>query len=145
MAKRMTALQRQYFAPRAPAAIVVAAPRRAPARRRAAPKRRARGRRRGGGLTLGGGGILGHAMGGALYGFAVKQGWIDKLPAIPVLGRTGTAALLLNEAAKRGMMSQFTRPAANAAAVLAGYQLGNEGSIHGDDDASPDSDDGYGG
>lgn len=135
MAKRraMTALQRQYFAPRAPATLVVAAPRRAPARRRAAPKRRAR--RRSGGLSLGGGGLLGHALGGALYGFAVKSGWIAKLPAIPVLGRTGTAALLLNEAAKRGMMSQFTRPAANAAAVLAGYQLGNEGTIQGDEDA----------
>lgn len=75
-------------------------------------------------------------LGGALFGHAVKAGWVDKLPAIPIVGRTGTAAFLLDAAAKRGMMSSVTRPAANAAAVLAGYQLGTEGSIHGD--ASPD-------
>lgn len=85
------------------------------------------------------GGILNHMLGGALFGYAVKSGWVDKLPAVPVIGRTGTAALLLNEMAKRGMLSQFTRPAANAAGVLAGYQLGSEGAIHGD--ASPDAED----
>lgn len=129
----MTALQRQYFAPRAPAAIVVRTRSSAPA------KRRRRGRRRASSLSLGGNGIFSHMLGGAVYGFAVKQGWVDKLPSIPVIGRTGAAALVLNEMAKRGMMSSLTRPAATAAAVLAGYQLGNEGAIHGD--ASPD---GYG-
>lgn len=89
------------------------------------------------------GGIVGHMVGGAAFGFAVKQGWVDRLPAVPVIGRTGLAAILLNEAAKRGMFSQVTRPASVAAACLAGYQLGSEGSIHGEDPSmyGPDIDD----
>ena len=73
------------------------------------------------------------AIGGALYGFAVKQGWVEKLPAIPLVGRTGTAAILLHFWAKRGG-GDMVRKAATAAAVIAGYQLGSQGTITGDDE-----------
>jgi hypothetical protein len=73
------------------------------------------------------------AVGGALYGFAVKQGLIDKLPAIPVLGRTGTAAILLDYWSRHGG-GQLAHRAARAAAAIAGYQLGHEGKISGSDE-----------
>lgn len=72
------------------------------------------------------------AIGGALYGYAVKSGIVDKLPAIPVLGRTGTAAILLDYWARHGG-GQLAHRAARAAAAIAGYQLGHEGKISGDD------------
>lgn len=71
-------------------------------------------------------------LGGALYGAAVKAGLVAKLPEIPLLGRTGTAALLLDYWARHGG-GQLVHNAARAAAVLAGYQLGAEGKITGDD------------
>lgn len=77
------------------------------------------------------GGLVGHAMGGALFGFAVKSGYVAKLPAIPVIGRTGTAAILLHYFSKHGG-GQLASKAAMAAAVLAGYQLGHEGAVTGD-------------
>lgn len=83
-------------------------------------------------------------VGGGLYGLLVKHGMIDKLPAIPVLGRTGTAAIALNYFGRRGG-GDMVRRAGLAAAVIAGYQLGSEGAIHGD--ASPEynaEDDSYG-
>ena len=118
----MTALQRQYFAPRAPAAIVV--------RTRSAPAKKKRSSRRRSSSSVGGGGVVGHMIGGALFGFAVKSGWVDKLPAIPVVGRTGTAAFALDYWAKHGG-GNMVRQVANAAGVLAGYQLGHDGAIHG--------------
>jgi len=78
------------------------------------------------------GGLVGHAMGGALFGFAVKSGYVAKLPAIPVIGRTGTAAILLHYFSKHGG-GQLAGKAAMAAAVLAGYQLGHEGAVTGMD------------
>lgn len=71
------------------------------------------------------------AIGGAMYGFAVKSGVVAKLPAIPVLGRTGTAAILLDYWARHGG-GQLAHRAARAAAAIAGYQLGAEGTITGD-------------
>ena len=71
------------------------------------------------------------AIGGALYGYAVKSGLVAKLPAIPVLGRTGTAAILLDYWSRHGG-GQLAHRAARAAAAIAGYQLGNEGQISGD-------------
>jgi hypothetical protein len=96
------------------------------------------------------------AIGGALYGFAVKSGLVAKLPAIPVVGRTGTAAILLDYFSRRGG-GPWVGKAARAAACIAGYQLGAEGAIQGDfmmgnDDATTpgsvnaddmDGDDGY--
>jgi hypothetical protein len=78
-------------------------------------------------------------MGGALFGFAVKSGYIAKLPAIPVIGRTGTAAILLQYFSRHGG-GQLAGKAAMAAAVLAGYQLGSEGHITGDMVTSGDMD-----
>jgi len=115
---------------------------------RASPARRAPRRRRIGAAVSRAGGIVSQynldlAIGGALYGFAVKSGWVSKLPAIPIVGRTGTAALLLDYWGKHGG-GKYVQRAAGAAAVLAGYQLGSTGAITGD--ASPDypEDDGYG-
>jgi len=80
------------------------------------------------------GGMLGdlpsYAVGGAAYGFAVKQGWVDKLPAIPLLGRTGSAAIALRYAAKHGG-GDICRKASIAAACIAGYQLGHDGHVTG--------------
>jgi hypothetical protein len=83
-----------------------------------------------------------YAIGGALYGFAVKQGLVAKLPAIPVVGRTGTAAILLSYWAGHGG-GDMVRKAATAAACLAGYQLGAEGKITGDDMSGDYSDGDY--
>lgn len=65
-----------------------------------------------------------------MFGFAVKQGWLQKLPAIPIVGRTGTAAILLHYWAKRGG-GPMVQKAATAAAAIAGYQLGSTGAITG--------------
>lgn len=113
--------------------IRVSAPRAAPARRRST--RRSAPRSSGG---MGVGGIISNesiqmAIGGALYGYAVKQGLVAKLPAIPVLGRTGTAAILLDYWARHGG-GQLAHRAARAAAAIAGYQLGHEGQISGEGD-----------
>jgi len=81
-------------------------------------------------------GVVGNVLGGAIFGFAVKQGWVDKLPAIPVIGRTGAAALALDYYSRHGG-GEWARRTAMAAGVISGYQLGVEGHIHGD--ASPDS------
>lgn len=104
---------------------------------RAAPRRKATRRRRSGGGSRGlsVGGIISSeaiqmAIGGAMYGYAVKSGIVDKLPAIPVLGRTGTAAILLDYWARHGG-GQLAHRAARAAAAIAGYQLGHEGKISG--------------
>jgi hypothetical protein len=112
---------------RAAAPIVrVSAPRAPAKRRRMSP------RRRGSGV----GGIVSNeaiqmAIGGALYGYAVKSGLVAKLPAIPVLGRTGTAAILLDYFSRHGG-GQLAHRAARAAAAIAGYPLGAEGKISGD-------------
>lgn len=113
--------------------IRVQTPRAAPvAKRRRSPARRHSG---GGGSSMGGGIVSNEtiqmAIGGALYGFAVKSGLVAKLPAIPVLGRTGTAAILLDYWSRHGG-GQMAHRAARAAAAIAGYQLGSEGSIQGD-------------
>lgn len=138
--RRMTALQRRYFGPRAPRAAspIVIRTNAAPAKRRRFHRTRA---------ALGGiasGGAVGYAVGGLIYGFAVKQGLVQKLPAIPLIGRTGAAAILLDFWARRGGGS-MVRQAATAAAVLAGYQLGSTGAITGDFATAGDTDgDDYG-
>lgn len=116
---------------RAAAPIIRVSAPRAPARRRT--HRRRKSHSGGGGMGIGS--IISSdsvqmAIGGALYGFAVKQGLVDKLPAIPVLGRTGTAAILLDYWARHGG-GQLAHRAARAAAAIAGYQLGHEGKISG--------------
>lgn len=73
-------------------------------------------------------------LGGVMYGYAVRQGWVDKLPNVPLIGRTGAAAIGLDYISKRG--APFLRKAAIAASVLSGYQLGHDGKITGDEDVS---------
>ena len=145
MAKRKSAATRtttKIVRVGAPAPIVRVQTTRAPAKRR-----RAR-RRRGGGGRIGGGLISNEAVqmaiGGAIYGYAVKSGLIAKLPAIPVLGRTGTAAIVLDYFSRHGG-GQIALRASRAAAAIAGYQLGSEGAIQGDanDYVSADDMDGY--
>lgn len=117
---------------KAPAPIIRVSAPRAPAKRRSSRRRKSSG----GGKSLGIGGIISNesiqaALGGALFGYAVKSGLVDKLPAIPVLGRTGTAAIVLDYFGRHGG-GQLARRAAHAAAAIAGYQLGNTGKISGD-------------
>lgn len=113
-----------------PAPIIrVAAP-------RAAPIRRHQRRRRSHGGGSHAGGLVSNesfqmAIGGAVYGFAVKSGIVAKLPEIPLLGRTGTAAIILDYWSRHGG-GRFARSAAHAAAAIAGYQLGADGKISGD-------------
>jgi hypothetical protein len=112
-----------------PAPIVrIAAPRVVKAKRRH-HRRRSSGGRIGGGLVSNESVQL--AIGGALYGYAVKSGLIAKLPALPLLGRTGTAAIILDYFGRHGGGSMCSK-AAHAAAAIAGYQLGSEGTITGD-------------
>ena len=112
-----------------PAPIIrVQSPRAAPVRHRRRKSSHSR--------TSHGGGIVSNetvqmAIGGALYGFAVKSGLVAKLPEIPLLGRTGTAAILLDYWSRHGG-GQMAHRAARAAAAIAGYQLGAEGKIQGD-------------
>ena len=116
-------------APRSPAPIIrVSAPSaRAPARRHH------RRRRHGGGRSPTG--LVSNesfqlALGGCVYGLAVKSGLVAKLPEIPLLGRTGTAAIVLDYWGRHGG-GNVVRNAAHAAAAIAGYQLGAEGKISG--------------
>lgn len=113
--------------------------------RAAAPvRRRRRSSSGGGGGRSGGiGGIVSNetlqmGVGGFLYGFAVKSGLVAKLPPIPMIGRTGTAAIVLDYWSRRGG-GPWAGKAARAAAAIAGYQLGAEGTIQGEDATTPGS------
>lgn len=101
---------------------------------RAIVRRRAR-RSSGGGGRIAGGLISNEsvqmAIGGLIYGFARKSGIIEKLPALPLIGRTGTAAIVLDYFARHGG-GQLALRASRAAAAISGYMLGMEGSIAGD-------------
>ncbi len=127
-------------APRSPAPIIrVSAPSaRAPARRHHRRRRHSGGGRSPSGLVSNESFQL--AIGGAVYGLAVKSGLVAKLPEIPILGRTGTAAIVLDYWGRHGG-GNVVRNAAHAAAAIAGYQLGAEGKISGlaSDAATPGS------
>lgn len=116
-----------YSQPRQAAPIIrVAIP-----RARAAPKAKRHSRRRSGG---GGGNLkdrmMKMALGGAAVGFIQKSG--VTLPTIPMLGTVGTIALgaYFLGGQKPGLMQDI----AMAGAVLAGYELGHDGKISGEDD-----------
>ena len=115
---------------------------------RALPARRRHHRRRSSGGRIGGGLIANDAIqmgiGGMLYGYAVKSGIVANLPALPLLGRTGTAAIILDYFGRHGG-GQICQRAARAAAAIAGYTLGLEGTITGDanDFVQGDDMDGY--
>jgi hypothetical protein len=124
-------------------AVVVSAPRAAPAPRTAptqivvrAPKRKAPSRRggsRGGG---GSGGFLGlppdavaAAAAGAMVGLAKTSGLLEKLPRMPYLGRIGTAAVICHFLARQNG-SPMLKDARNALLTIATMQLaGNSGAL----------------
>lgn len=86
------------------------------------------------------------AVAAAVYGYVSKSGLFEKLPVIPVLGRTGSIALLAHFAARSGFGGPWMREAATIAATIAGYQLGSTGAVAGDAGdypvaAMPDDDD----
>jgi hypothetical protein len=81
--------------------------------------------------------IIGAGIGGAVLGFVEKQ-W-PTFPTVPILGRAGTIAVAAYFLSKQGgMSSPILRDVAIAGAVVAGYQLGKEGKVSGDDDVSGD-------
>ncbi len=115
-------------APRAAAPIIrVSAP-------RAVAKRRRSRRRVGGGhgSSINGKTITGIVIGGALLGW-IEKNYGQKLPVIPVLGTKGTIAIGAFFAHKQGMAREITRDICIAAAATAGYQLGKEGRVSGED------------
>jgi hypothetical protein len=131
MARRRTTTRSRAIVVRAPSKpqiIRVSAPR--------APKHHRRRRHHAGGGGFGGGGLtrLGSiALGGAAYGFIEKM--LPPTLTLPVIGRAGTIAILAH--AMRGKLP-FAAEVSNAAAVLAGYQLGSTGKISGDDEMHGD-------
>jgi hypothetical protein len=83
------------------------------------------------------------AVSAAVYGWIVRSGVLDRLPTIPVLGRTGSIAVLAYLAARQGIAPQYTRQIAGIAATIAGYQLGSTGAVSGDDTADTAEGTGY--
>jgi hypothetical protein len=72
--------------------------------------------------------MFGTALGGAALGMVEK--YFPNLPTIPLVGKVGSiaiAAYFLRNSLP------IARDVAIAASAVAGYQLGNEGRIHGDD------------
>lgn len=94
-------------------------------------KRRSSGRRRssGGGGSAGHGGLIQNAIGGFGFGFIEKT--FPNLPTLPIVGRAGTIALIAHY--MRGKFP-YASQIAQAAASIAGYQLGATGKINGEDD-----------
>lgn len=75
---------------------------------------------------------MGIVIGGALLGW-IEKNYGAKLPVIPVLGTKGTIAIGAYFAHKQGMARDITRDVCIAAAATAGYQLGREGKVSGED------------
>lgn len=96
-----------------------------------APKKKHHRRRA---SASGGRSYLGAAIGGAVFGFIEKS--FPTLPTLPILGRAGTIAVAGYFLSKRGGLgaSGLVRDVTMAAAVIAGYELGKDGKISGDDE-----------
>lgn len=69
------------------------------------------------------------AIGGAVLGFIEKS--FPTLPTLPLIGRAGTIALAAHYLGKGHPILQ---DAALAGAAVAGYELGKDGKVSGDDD-----------
>jgi hypothetical protein len=101
----------------------------------AAPKKKTHHRRRGASTSVGASPktLIGCAIGGAVLGFVEKH--FPTLPTIPIIGRAGTIAVGAYFLSKQsGMASGIMRDVAVAGAVVAGYQLGKDGKVAGEDD-----------
>jgi hypothetical protein len=128
-------MARKATASRATPAIVVTTPA-APVRRRRSGgttrRRPTKSRRR----TLNGGKasfksrLMGVAMGGAAFGFVMKQ-WGDKIPNLPLIGRSGAVALGCYMFAGN---SKLVQDMGIASAAIAGYSFAKTGVVEGDDD-----------
>lgn len=126
MAKSKTAARTQIIKVpmmKQPSPIIrVQAPRAAPVHH----KKKGKGGHKGGrgGMTDVQAGIA-----GLVVGLIEKQGLLNNLPSLPMLGKKGTAAVALHYFAKgKGGM---IRDAKIALSVLAGYDLGKTGAILG--------------
>jgi hypothetical protein len=130
MAKARSRAMTVYSPPRQAAPIIkVNVP-----RARSAPKAKRRHHRR---ASSGGGGNLKDrmtklAIGGAALGYIEKSGMASQLPTIPLIGRKGTVAIAAYYLG--GKKPGLLQDVALAAAVLAGYELGHDGKISGDED-----------
>lgn len=106
--------------------------RRSSGRRRTSGIQKAKRRRRSSSSSAGGGSfrnrMIGLAIGGAAYGFLERQ--FPNLPRVPILGKSGTVAIACYFL---GPKHQLIRDTGMAAAVIAGYTLGTQGSISGDE------------
>jgi hypothetical protein len=115
----------------------VVEPNRTPVRRSGGSVTRRRGRKsRRRSSSSGGGGrasfqkrLIGVAIGGGAYGLIEKS--FPSLPTLPLVGKSGTIAVLAYFAAGN---NQLLQDIGVAAAAIAGYSLGKEGKISGDFD-----------
>jgi hypothetical protein len=126
MAKRRTVSLAPY---RAQAQVIQLAPPRRRTSIRRVKHRRRRSSSAGGGSAKNV--MLGLAIGGAALGFIEKSSFAASLPTLPVIGRTGSIALGIYFFNKN--KPGLVRDIGCAAAVLAGYQLGHDGKISGED------------
>lgn len=95
-------------------------------------KKHGGGRRKGGRLSSEKQ-LMAMAIGGLVAGFVDKSA--VALPTIPMLGKMGTVALAAHFLGKGapGIITDVR----NAAAAIAGYEMGSTGKIAGDEDAYP--------
>jgi|SRR5215472_520239 len=100
---------------------------------------RKHGRRRGGGMfgaSLGGlmnKERVGIVMGAAAVGMLEASGFIEKLPAVPIIGRLGTTGLvayLLSNGGRNRLFDQI----ATSAFVLAAHEYATTGKVVGGDE-----------
>ncbi len=76
--------------------------------------------------------LLGAGIGGAALGFIEKT--FPSLPTVPLIGRAGTIAIAAYFLSRRGGMGGgILKDVALAAAAVAGYQLGRDGKVAGDE------------
>jgi len=85
-----------------------------------------------GGGALNSKNLVGVVVGGALLGW-IERYYGAKLPSIPILGVKGSIAIGAYFANKQGIARDITRDVCIAAAATAGYQVGKEGKVSGDD------------
>lgn len=71
--------------------------------------------------------LVGTAIGGGAYGLIERT--FPNLPTLPVVGKSGTVAVIAYFAAGN---NQLLQDIGTAAAAIAGYQLGKDGVISGD-------------
>ncbi len=107
--------------------IKVSAPRAAP------PKKTRRAPRRSGGGGDSEKSMVGLGVAAGLIGLAKKSGYLSKLPEVPFVGRIGAAGIIAHFWQKAGG-GQMAADIKKVCIVLAAYQLGNQGSIDGEDD-----------